>query len=67
MNKKAEVLEAKVKGTDRRVSVYKLKVGNPTPDHIWNIYLGDNISISEVNAGKHKETFTSNQLEFITQ
>lgn len=45
--------KAKVKGTDRIIEVYKLKVGTPTENHIWCNYSGCT------------ETFREDELEFI--
>jgi len=44
---------AKVKGTYRIVTVYRLTTGTPTADHIW------------CNFNGCTETFTDNELEFI--
>lgn len=55
--------KAKVKGTDRIVTVYKLK--NATGDKVWNIYLGDEISLPKITNKEHMETFSNSELEFI--
>jgi len=55
-----EPRKAKVKGTNREVEVYKIKNTDE-----WNIFLGDKLTMAAVQENKHRETFTTDQLEFI--
>lgn len=59
------VLKAKVKGTDRTVEVYKLKEKNSAGKTVYNIFLGDKLTMAAVDANQHSEQFTEDQLQFI--
>lgn len=68
MNMKSQdinIRTAIVNATMEKIQVYKLKQGHPTAEHIWNRYLGDNITLSKVEQGQHIQTYTSKELEFI--
>lgn len=60
------VLKAKVKGTDRIVDVYKLKNKKSSDNQaVYNIFLGDNLTMAAVEQKLHEEQFTEDQLQFI--
>lgn len=54
------VKNAKVKKDGRKIQVYKLKSGG------WHIFLGEKLTMAAVEANKHSETFTEDELIFET-
>ncbi len=52
------VKSATVKKDGRKVKVYKLKSGG------WNIFFGDDISLTKIDNKEHQETFKDDELVF---
>lgn len=58
--------QAKLKGTDRIVTVYKLKEKQPgTGKTRWHIFLGESLTMASVEAGAHNEEWTEDQIELL--
>jgi len=55
--------KAKVKATGEEIEVYKLK--QPADNKRWCILLGDKLTVASLDANKHQQTFTDDELQFL--